>query len=190
MQKIPTVFQRNHDGDRLVRDEVTPGCEWVLAGAGRPTIKIDGTCCMISGGKLYKRREVKSGQPLPPDFTPIGEVDEVTGKRVGWVPVGDGPEDQYHREALQFLQTGSLALEGTYELVGPKIQGNPYEMSRHFLIPHGSEDFGELPHTFEGLQMFFEAHVTEGVVWHHPDGRMAKLKRRDFGFPWPVKRGE
>jgi len=20
----------------------------------------------------------------------------------------------------------------------------------------------------------------EGVVWHHPDGRMAKLKRRDF----------
>ena len=20
----------------------------------------------------------------------------------------------------------------------------------------------------------------EGIVWHHPDGRMAKLKRRDF----------
>jgi hypothetical protein len=21
----------------------------------------------------------------------------------------------------------------------------------------------------------------EGIVWHHPDGRMAKLKLRDFG---------
>lgn len=26
--------------------------------------------------------------------------------------------------------------------------------------------------------------VIEGLVWHHDDGRMAKIKRRDFGLKW------
>ena len=43
MKKIPSLFCRNYDGDRLVRDEVVPGCEWVLRGEGRPTEKVDGT---------------------------------------------------------------------------------------------------------------------------------------------------
>ena len=34
MQKIISLFQRNYDGDRQVRDEVVPGAEWVLAGEG------------------------------------------------------------------------------------------------------------------------------------------------------------
>ena len=28
----------------------------------------------------------------------------------------------------------------------------------------------------------------EGIVWHHPDGRMAKIKARDFGIQWPPKK--
>jgi len=52
MQKIITVFQRNYDTDRLVRDEVVPGAEWVLAGEGIATRKWDGTCCMLREGKL------------------------------------------------------------------------------------------------------------------------------------------
>ena len=27
----------------------------------------------------------------------------------------------------------------------------------------------------------------EGIVWHHPDGRMVKIKARDFGLPWPPR---
>ena len=34
MQKIISLFQRNYDGDRLVRNEVVPGAEWVIAGEG------------------------------------------------------------------------------------------------------------------------------------------------------------
>lgn len=49
MQKIITLFQRNHETDRLVRDEVTPGAEWVLEGAGWATKKWDGTRCLILG---------------------------------------------------------------------------------------------------------------------------------------------
>ena len=49
MKKIPTVFERDWNGDRSrVVDVVHPGCEWVLAGEGVPTLKQDGTCCMVS----------------------------------------------------------------------------------------------------------------------------------------------
>jgi hypothetical protein len=64
MQKIPCLFQRDQSQgrDTLVRDEVTPGCEWVLEGEGIATRKWDGTCCLIRDGKLYKRYEVKRGK--------------------------------------------------------------------------------------------------------------------------------
>lgn len=40
------------------------------------------------------------------------------------------------------------------------------------------------PHDFEGIKGFLAENVIEGLVWHHPDGRMAKIKRRDFGLKW------
>ena len=55
MKKIISLFQRNYDGDRLVRDEVVPGAEWVIAGEGVATEKYDGTSCMVRGGELLTR---------------------------------------------------------------------------------------------------------------------------------------
>src|SRR5262249_50846760 len=96
MKKTPTIFMRDWNGDRsLVTDERNPECQWVFDGEGIPTEKLDGTCCMIRDGKLYKRREIKPGQNMPPDFEAADE-DYETGKIVGWVPVGDGPEDKWH----------------------------------------------------------------------------------------------
>lgn len=34
--------------------------------------------------------------------------------------------------------------------------------------------------THDELRGYLLMHTFEGIVWHHPDGRMAKLKRRDF----------
>ena len=62
MKKIISLFQRNYDGDLLVRDEVVPGAEWVIAGEGVATRKFDGTCCLVRDGKLFKRYEVKAGK--------------------------------------------------------------------------------------------------------------------------------
>ena len=182
MKKIISLFQRNYDGDRLVRDEVVPGAEWVLAGEGTPTVKWDGTCCMVRDGKLYKRYEVKPGGKPPANFEPATDVDENTGKQQGWVPVGDGPEDKWHREAFDEGEEP----DGTYELIGPKVQGNPYKLENHMLIKHGFADLKNVPLDFDGIKQFLIDNPNlEGIVWHHYDGRMVKIKARDFGLKWP-----
>src|SRR5579863_10419073 len=118
MQKIPTVFERDWDGDRSrVINQVHPGCEWVLAGEGRATVKLDGTCCMVRDGVLHKRRELRRIDAVPPGFEQI-DFDPETEKAVGWIPVGDEPEDRWHREAFEANASWG---EGTYELIGPKV---------------------------------------------------------------------
>ena len=177
MQKIISLFQRNYDGDRLVRDEVVPGAEWVLAGEGIATQKWDGTCCLVRQGRLYKRYDAKRGKTPPEGFEPAQEPDPVTGHWPGWLPVGDGPEDRWFREA-------SLdgVYDGTYELCGPKVQGNPEGLSAHILLPHGGFHLDDAPRTFTALRTYFAQRDMEGLVWHHPDGRMVKIKAKDFGI--------
>ena len=181
MRKIISLFQRNYDGDRQVRDEIVPGAEWVVAGEGLATRKWDGTCCMVRGGALYKRYDAKRGKTPPPNFEAAQDYDEVTGHMPGWVPVGDGPDDRWHREGFQRDDNGDRVSDGTYELCGPKVQGNPEGFGGHLLIPHGKDGLNA-PRTFDGLKTFFAAHDIEGIVWHHPDGRMVKIKAKDFGI--------
>lgn len=196
MEKIISLFQRNYDGDRQVRDEVVPGAEWVQAGEGTASIKWDGTCCMVRDGRLYKRYDAyvsgKKKRTPPADFEPAqAEADPVTGHWPGWVPVGDGPEDRWHREAFSNAvdeEGNPNTTNGTYELCGPKVQGNPYGLRQHVLYRHGSAPVRDCPTDFLGLKRMFEEWPDfEGIVWHHPDGRMVKAKRRDWGLPWPVK---
>lgn len=186
MQKIISLFQRNYDGDHLVRNEVVPGAEWVLAGEGEATRKWDGTCAKVEDGKLYKRYDVKKGKTPPEGWQAAQEPDPVTGHWPGWIAVGEGPDDKWFREAWEFdRQTSSNILpDGTYELCGPKVQGNPESFQSHVLVPHGIEKV-QAPRTFEKLKAWFAEQNIEGVVWHHPDGRMVKIKAKDFG----LKRG-
>lgn len=182
MKKIPTLFQRNHETDHRVRDEVTPGCEWVLAGEGTATRKWDGICCLVKGGKLFKRQEVKPLKQAPDGFLPVSMPDYKTSdKIIGWVPVGDGPEDKWHLEAFAIQNPMQ---EGTYELIGPKINGNPENSGIHTLVPHGLNIIPEpvVDRSFRVIREFLVECNIEGIVWHHPDGRMAKIKGKDFGI--------
>ena len=184
MKKIISLFQRNYDGDNLVRDEVVPGAEWVLAGEGVATRKWDGTCCLVRDGKLYKRYDAKQGKTPPVGFEPAQEPDPKTGHWPGWLAVGDGPEDRWFREARDFYDPIKLT-DGTYELCGPKVNGNPEGFERHILIKHSSCELPYCPRTFVELRDGLEGQNMEGVVWHHPDGRMVKIKAKDYG----IKRG-
>lgn len=178
MRKIPTLFRRDPEDMRRVLPEVSSGCEWVLAGEGVATRKFDGTCILIRRDGLavhaLARREVKPGKEPPAGWVEI-DHDEVTGKRVGWEPADQSGFAKFVAEAI-----APDLMPGTYELCGPKVQGNPEGFSQHVLVPHGQERITGLPLTFDGLRDWLVQSEFEGIVWHHPDGRMAKLKRRDF----------
>jgi hypothetical protein len=190
VKKIPTYFERDWNGDRSrVVPEINAACRWVADGEGWATRKMDGACAMIRGGKLFKRRELKTGQGQPDGFE-YADHDEETGKTVGWVPVGGAPEDRWFREAMsRWVESGLPIQEGTYELVGPKVNGNPEGRAVHGLVYHGGRGLvldPQPPRTFAGLLAWMAGQDVEGVVWHHPDGRMAKLKLRDFGLKRPA----
>ena len=145
----------------------------------------------IRDGKFFKRYDAKKGKTPPPDFEPAEDSpDPVTGHWPGWLPVGDGPEDRWHREALEFSAPFKFEHEvrtfqdGTFELCGPKVQGNPEKFSQHVLVPHGGWILADCQErTFAGIRAYLAGQDIEGIVWHHPDGRMAKIKKKDFGLP-------
>ena len=180
MKKIPTIFERDWEGDRSrVLNTPTPGCEWVFAGEGVATQKYDGTSCLIEDGVLYKRHEVREGKTTPEGFREVDD-DLETGKKVGWVAVGDGPDDKWHRDA--WARGGSELPDGTYELVGPKIQKNPEGSATHQLLSHADARQFEVVRTYSGIYEALAQLGIEGIVFHHPDGRMAKIKARDYGL--------
>jgi hypothetical protein len=162
MKKIISLFKRNRGGDWAVYNELAQGAEWVRNGEGMATRKYDGACCMIQDGNLFKRYQ--GGKDLS-----------------GWVRCGDeNLNDKYFIEAFNTLQEKE---NGTYELVGPKINGNPEKMDTHVLIKHeGAEIFPDCPRTFDEIREWFRDKDIEGIVWHHADGRMVKIKKKDFGM--------
>lgn len=201
MKKIPSLFERDYEGNRQVINTVVPGSEWVLAGEGVPTEKFDGSSCMIYQDRLWKRYDrfdSKRGhiKTAPEGWIPCtDEPDENTRHWPGWVPVSeDDPQDKWHREAWKnMLAHPNLSDDQvTYELLGPKVQGNPYNLVRHELWLHGS--LPSIPlhpqiifnaRDFESIREYLERNLIEGIVWHHHDGRMVKIKAKDFGIKWP-----
>jgi hypothetical protein len=181
MQKIISLFKRDYEGTRQVYNEVVEGAEWVLNGEGRATLKIDGTCCLIKDGILYRRYDAKKGKTPPEGFISAQEPDPITGHWPGWIEVKkDNPSDKWHWEAFW----GKGLQDGTYELIGPKIQGNPYGLTGHGLLRHGVDFIYDNPRTFDDIKNYLMTANIEGIVWHHDDGRMVKIKSKDFGIKW------
>lgn len=192
MNKIPTLFLRGPDFG--VIPVLTPGTEWVIAGEGIPTEKLDGCGIRVTvaGGTLFaveKRRN------------PTREQKEA-GEEPGYVEAApDDPANKWLLEAARNIHGIHSWLDGLYscEAIGPKIQGNPLRLTEHrayrldwHMLPlvDVSVVTGDVGATFEALknQMLtlesqFMPHsgiLAEGVVWHHLDGRRTKLKRKDF----------
>lgn len=202
MKKMKTVFVIDRENGNVATPEVMPESAWVLNGEGVATIKRDGTSSMVRDGKLFKRMDRKLTKAHAfafrrnPDmvledhmFKSANEgweaceaaPDKKTGHWPGWAPVdATDPANAWHIEA--FADAGNLE-DGTYELVGPKVQANKYGLDRHVLMKHGAEVV-EVERSFEALKAWIEANEVEGLVFHHPDGRMAKLRRKDFSVAW------
>jgi hypothetical protein len=181
MKKTPTIFKRDIVNMKLVSAQINPVCQWVFDGEGVATRKYDGTCCLVQNGKLYKRRELREGDVVPDGFIQA-DFDPTTNKAVGWLPVTEiDPADQYH--CLAFYKYPYVLSDGTYELLGPKIQGNPEGLEDYHLLKHSDAEVYDAPCDYAALSQWLADRDIEGLVFHHPDGRMAKIKKRDFNLP-------
>lgn len=183
MEKIPTLFER--DGDFRVVDRPRAECAWVFAGEGAPTEKVDGTNVRLTvrSGRLVrveKRRNPSAAQKK------LGIVD-------GWyVDTAEGAaEDRWILAAAHGTDvSGWPDGEHACEALGPRIQGNALGLAEHVCLPFDREApvYDGVPRSYEGLReylaglesRFAPGVLAEGIVFHHPDGRRAKIKRKDF----------
>lgn len=193
MKKIPTLFERTFENHKVkgITNKITPGMEEVLVN-GTPTVKYDGTCCAVIGGELYKRYDAKKGKKPPEGATPCCDPDPVTGHWPHWVKVtNEQPDSKWHMHAWnECIKNGLRLADGTYELVGPHFQSNPYRYDVDFFIRHGETIILNLPRTFEGIRDYLEHEAIEGIVFWMDGEPKCKIKRSDFGFAWPVERKE
>lgn len=186
MKKMETIFMRDDRGRALPK--ANPEVLWVFDGLGVATRKWDGTACMVRDGVLYKRSEwSESKGPAPADWMHWSR-DPAMRHGHGWLPINDRSEDWMHREAWAtgLDNRGFAFTDGTYELIGPRIGKNPERATVPVLVRHGV-DVLDAPRDFDGLHAYLEAHSMEGIVWHLDEFTMAKIKRRDFGIPWPLR---
>ena len=185
MRKIPTIFVRSEPDGRIT-DRPHPDCAWVFAGEGRATEKLDGTNVRLSvvGGKvvgLEKRRnpsrQDKANGIVEPWYVPASQNE---------------PADRWIWEAARRTSLAGVP-DGEHcaEALGPSIQGNPLKLPNHLCVLfdlHPMPLEREIPTTFEGLRellatlesRFSPGCLAAGIVWHHADGRRAKIKRKDF----------
>lgn len=188
MKKIPSLFERTFENHRVasISDKVTPGLEWVLAGEGEATIKVDGSCCAIIDGVLYKRYDAKRGRKPPEGAIPCCEPDAITGHWPHWVRCDENnPADKWFFEAWK--NSNYELCDGTYEAIGLHFQSNPYCMNTDRLYPHGIHKI-PVERTFEGIKQYLAEHNIEGIVFWKDGEPQCKIKRSDFGFDWPVNR--
>lgn len=211
MKKIPTVFLIDRE-TYLSSTQFLPQSEWVAEGHGEATVKYDGTPCRIIANKVYKRwnrpftkeagRNVryakKTGQDIVIDESffkeePDGAIkcnptfDPKGHSWFYWVPVTEVNDDYGFLEAFEHLKNSGELEDGTYELCAPKVRLNPYDLTAPRLLKHGGEKLIVNDRSYNGLKLLLESMSAEGIVFHHPDGRMAKVRRHDFGFEWNAK---
>ena len=177
---MSTLFLIDYEGNKkgviqpIIREENL----WVFDEGVRATRKFDGTAAAIINGELYKRYDAKNGKQPPPGAISCQEPDEITGHWPHWVKCDpSNPADKYF-----FSVDITHRPDGTYELCGEKIKNNPERVDGHQLIKHGSIEFPGVVPTFAFIKNFFFDRDIEGLVFHHPDGRMCKIRKSDFGF--------
>lgn len=151
MPKIHSPFVRKEtDGKYCVTPQVEEGYEWVFEDDRVLAVeKLHGTnvSCLMEGGEVVG---VWTRSRRIPAFS-------------------KNQNDQYILEGIyNSLLRGYMdrLLDGQHfgELIGPKVNGNPYQLEEHIWIPFQSyaekhlsyESWGRYPKTFEAIKGWFE----------------------------------
>lgn len=193
MKKMTVLFAQILDdkGNRVISDRIHERAEAIFTSQDvRATIKVDGTATFLDeDGNWFSRRAVRPGKNAPEGFIPM-ETDPKTGITFGWEPI----EGSSLHKAFKKAVTGDER-PGTFELIGPKINGNPEGVDTDRLVPHGSAPAEGFPSVEEmdahrdDLREFlfpffarFREQSIEGIVWWIDGEPKIKLRVKDF-FP-------
>lgn len=188
MPKLHTPFKRkmNENGDYVCYNEIDEDYRWVFEDNSVVAVeKLDGTnvSIIIENGKITRI------------FNRTGEVPFFgSGKRF----IIEAVMNAYDKGYCNFT-------DGQYfgEVLGPKVQGNPYKLTEPIWIPFSSyakqklayKSWGKYPKDFDTISEWFKELMplfalqrgdkegfVEGVVFTHKDGRMAKLRKDCFDW--------
>jgi len=188
MQKIPTIFNRNWEGNRKIIDQLLiPDFDFENAIA---TEKLDGMNVRVTVRnhtvvRLEKRRNPSKIQKKNGIVDPWYVDANVEAK-----------EDAYLFDAVKSNDFSEVPDgEWSAEALGEKIQGNPLNLLGHklfiFSLPAWREKvvFENVPTGFEELKEWLPKQKSifgndcgiEGIVWHNLNsGLMCKIKTKDF----------
>ena len=187
MPKLESPFIRLQIKNKyVVTPKIDPDYTWVFEDDSvRAIEKLDGTnvSIVVQGGRITSVWNREN----PVDILSIS-------------PVMDALRNSYEKGLCRFI-------DGQYfgEAIGEKINGNPHEIKGNVWLPLNwmwdnlsYKTWGQYPKDFDSISSWFKAGLLslygmrehhgdktkycEGVVFTHPDGRMAKL-RRDM-FDW------
>ena len=193
MPKLESPFVREEiNGNYIVTPKIAEGYEWVFNDDTVMAIeKLHGTnvSIMIQDGVITS---VWNRTERIPFFN--------KGKKF----IIEGLLNSFERGYMEFLGDG----QHFGEVIGEKVNGNPYKIKGHLWIPFETfcqkhlmyKSWGKYPKDFQTISEWFKNDLiplyacmvqgeegrktgfVEGIVFTHPDGRMAKL-RRDM-FEW------
>lgn len=189
MPKLQSPFLRakNPNGDYVCIPQIAEGYEWVFNDESVMAIeKLHGTNVSI---------QITDGV-----VTAVwNRTERIPFFNKGKAHIIKGILESYSRGYLEFLGDG----QHFGELIGERVNGNPYKIVGNIWIPfktYGQEhlrykswgkypkDFNTISEWFKELQPLYmmkkgiKDGFVEGIVFTHPDGRMAKL-RKDM-FDW------
>ncbi len=192
MIKIPRLFI--HDKS-YATDKISPVSRWVLTEESIPYRKWDGIATKLYKDQWYirsiRRRDGIDDKDIHTIFYPVDLLQDYV---YGWLKTDYSPYLPYLTEALatepysdRLFGTENGWEQGTYELMGPNILGNPEKLERHWLMPHHrSPQLSEVSMlgkdiSYDSLLTIFSTYDCEGCVWYERNGyRKTKLRRRDF----------
>ncbi len=192
MPKIECPFVRELiNGDYIVTNKIEEGFEWVFEDESVMAIeKLHGTNVSI---------QIQDGLIVGI----WNRTERIPFFNKGKAHIIQGILESYKKGYMEFL------LDGQHfgELIGEKINGNPYKIKGNLWIPFESygqkhlryKCWGKYPKTFESIREWFKelmplyclrlhgkegisTHFVEGIVFTHPDGRMAKLRCDMFNW--------
>ncbi len=186
MRKIKTIFDRNWDTDKKVKNQYIEGFNPDVLLNAVATEKLDG---------MNVRATVRSGECVRlekrrnPD-----KIQKHKGIEEPWYKDADeySPEDKWLFDALKNTDLTNLPDgEWSGEAIGTNIQGNPLNLENNrimFFTLNQAPIFENVPSTYEELKEWLPQQKSkygkdckiEGIVWHLSNGDMYKIKVKDF----------